>query len=89
MATHESHPEIIKRLKRAEGHLRSIIVMMEENRSCLEVAQQLQAVEGAITNAKKTLVKDHVDHCLEHVVNSSEKNNEDALKEFKEIIRYL
>jgi hypothetical protein NreA len=89
MATHESHPEIIKRLKRAEGHLRSIIGMMEENRSCLEVAQQLQAVEGAITNAKKTLVKDHVDHCLEHVVNSGEKTSEDALKEFKEIIRYL
>ena len=52
MTTHTSHPEIIKRLKRAEGHLRSIIGMLEGERSCLDIAQQLQAVESAIGSAK-------------------------------------
>lgn len=46
MTTHTSHPDIIKRLKRAEGHLKSIVTMLEEGRGCLDVAQQLQAVEG-------------------------------------------
>ncbi|TAL01385.1 MAG: metal resistance protein, partial [Rhodospirillaceae bacterium] len=55
---HQTHPEIIKRLKRAEGHLRSIVGMMEEGRACLDIAQQIHAVEKAITQAKKTLIQD-------------------------------
>lgn len=59
MTTHTSHPDIIKRLKRAEGHLKSIIGMFEEGRGCLDITQQLQAVQSAVTNAKRTLVHDH------------------------------
>jgi hypothetical protein len=33
---HESHPKIVKRLKRAEGHLRRVIEMFVEGRSCLD-----------------------------------------------------
>ena len=89
MSTHTSHPDIIKRLKRAEGHLKSIIVMLEEGRSCLDIAQQLQAVESAVTNAKKTLVHDHIDHCLEHAVREGSQSAGDTLREFKEITKYL
>jgi len=89
MSTHTSHPDIIKRLKRAEGHLKSIITMLNEGRGCLEIAQQLQAVEKAITNAKKTLVHDHIDHCLEHAVSKNDLSSEDAVREFKEITKYL
>jgi DNA-binding FrmR family transcriptional regulator len=67
MTTHISHPDIIKRLKRAEGHLKSIIRMLEEQRNCLEIAQQLQAVEKAVANAKKTLVHDHIKKELKYV----------------------
>ena len=37
--THESHPEIVKRLKRAEGHLREVIEMFGDGRACLDLAQ--------------------------------------------------
>lgn len=89
MTTHNSHPDIIKRLKRAEGHLRSIIAMMEEGRGCLEIAQQLQAVESAIGNAKKILVHDHIDHCLEQAGRESVRSADDAIREFKAITKYL
>ena len=87
MSQHSTHPEIIKRLKRAAGHLNSVIAMIEEGRPCLAVAQQMQAVESAITKAKKTLIHDHIDHCLEHTV--AKKNSVKALSEFKEITKYL
>jgi DNA-binding FrmR family transcriptional regulator len=45
----------MKRLKRADGHLRTIIEMIEKGRPCHQLAQQLQAVESAIENAKKVL----------------------------------
>lgn len=89
MTTHTAHPDILKRLKRAQGHLKSIITMLEEDRGCLEIAQQLQAVEKAIGNAKKALVHDHVDHCLEHSVREGSLSADAAVREFKEITKYL
>ena len=62
---HATHSNIVKRLKRAEGHVRSVIEMIEAGRPCLDIAQQLHAVEKAIAQAKNTLIQDHLDHCLE------------------------
>lgn len=56
---------MIARLKRADGHLRAVIAMIEEGKPCVEVAQQLYAVEKAVTNAKRALIHDHLDHCLD------------------------
>ncbi|MET3120550.1 DNA-binding FrmR family transcriptional regulator [Oxalobacteraceae bacterium GrIS 2.11] len=89
MPTHKTHPEILKRLKRALGNLKGVIEMMENDRECLEVAQQLQAVEKAISNAKKNLVHDHIDHCLENAVKLKTTNLQDTVLEFKEITKYL
>ena len=89
MSTHTSHPEIIKRLKRAEGHLRSILNMLEQGRNCLEIAQQLQAVESAVASAKKALVHDHIDHCLEHAVRDGTRSADETIREFKAITKYL
>jgi DNA-binding FrmR family transcriptional regulator len=89
MTVHHSHPDIIKRLKRAEGHLKSVITMLEEGRSCLDTAQQLQAVESAVSNAKKTLVHDHIGHCLEHTIHHDLQNPDEMIREFKAIIKYL
>lgn len=89
MSVHTSHPDIINRLKRAEGHIKSIIKMLEENRGCLDIAQQLHAVEKSITNAKKTLVHDHIDHCLNHAIHDNSIDSSEALKEFKDITKYL
>ena len=89
MGTHASHPEIIKRLKRAEGHLRSVVTMLENGRDCLQIAQQLQAVERAVASAKKTLVHDHIDHCLEHAVREGSRSADDTIRELKELSKYL
>ncbi|MHB0953948.1 MAG: metal-sensing transcriptional repressor [Allorhizobium sp.] len=86
---HESHPEIIKRLKRADGHLKGIIEMIDAGRSCLDLAQQLHAVEKAISKAKKTLIQDHLNHCLEDVVGPLALTQRRTIDEFKEIAKYL
>ena len=86
---HASHPAVITRLKKANGHLNSTIEMLVDGRTCLDVAQQLQAVENAIHQAKKVLIQDHLDHCLEDLLGSVDKEQKDSLDEFKEITRYL
>lgn len=89
MSTQPSHPHIVKRLKRAEGHLKSIVTMLENGRGCLEIAQQLQAVERAIGNAKKTLVQDHIDHCLADAVREGMHDAASVVGELRELSKYL
>ncbi|MDP3547494.1 metal-sensing transcriptional repressor [Phreatobacter oligotrophus] len=86
---HAHHADIAKRLKRAEGHLRTVIAMIEQEKPCLDIAQQLHAVERAITQAKKTLIQDHLDHCLEATVGEVGASQRKPIDEFKQITKYL
>ena len=80
---HATYPALIARLKRADGHLRAVIGMIEEGKPCLEIAQQLQAVEKAVANAKRALIHDHMDHCLDTDNSPADRD------ELKAIARYL
>jgi DNA-binding FrmR family transcriptional regulator len=86
---HRSHPAIIKRLKRAHGHLAGVIAMIEEGRPCVDLAQQLHAVESAISNAKRELVQDHMEHCLGDGIEAGTVNTKTALNEFRALAKYL
>ena len=86
---HETHPQILKRLKRAVGHLNGVIAMMEAGRPCLELAQQLDAVESAVASAKQTLIHDHINHCLEKTTGPSNCAYRTFMEQFKEITKYI
>jgi uncharacterized protein len=83
---HLSHPAIIKRLKRAHGHLGYVIAMLEIGRPCLDIAQQIHAVEAAVSNAKRELIQDHMEHCLGDGTSAGQNS---ALAEFKALAKYL
>lgn len=86
---HQSHPEIIKRLRRAYGHLNKSIAMIEDGRGCETLAQQLHAVEKAIANAKKMLIYDHINHCFDSSHQSSDKDIHEMIEGFKNICKFL
>ena len=86
---HQHHNAIVKRLKRADGHLQMIIKMIEDGRPCVQLAQQLQAVESAVMNAKKALIHDHIDHCLDQSIRTPGRKGTAALREFKAVTKYL
>ncbi|HEY5410056.1 MAG TPA: metal-sensing transcriptional repressor [Caulobacteraceae bacterium] len=85
---HTSHPRILLRLRRAEGHLRSVITMIEQGRSCAELAQQLHAVEAALGSAKRELIHDHIENCLEAPAGESDAVAA-TLQELKLLTKYL
>ncbi|BCA64388.1 nickel resistance protein NreA (plasmid) [Sphingomonas sp. HMP9] len=84
---HSSHPAIVKRLNRADGHLRSIVEMIEAGRPCVDIAQQLHAVERAIASAKRALINDHIDQCLTDTAAGVGAGK--AIEEFRTISKYL
>ena len=83
---HQSHPDIVNRLKRAKGHVHRVIAMFDEGRSCVELVQQLFAVEKAIGGARRRLIHDHIDHCLDGAVGPARR---EAANELKAICRCL
>ncbi len=87
MGRHIESKDVIKRLRRAGGHLSKVVEMLESDTDCMKVAQQLQAVLSAITTAKKTYIHDHVEHCLVEARNQRAFSSK--IREFKEITKYL
>lgn len=84
---HASHLAIVKRLKRANGHSASVIKISEDEQPCVDIAQQLHAVEKAIQQAKRTPFQDHIDHRLDNALAGDGEPLVTA--EFKAITKYL
>ncbi|GBG55861.1 copper-sensing transcriptional repressor CsoR [Sporomusaceae bacterium FL31] len=82
--THAHQKQVVNRLARVEGHVRSIKQMAVEGRDCPEILLQISAVRKALDNAAKLILKDHLEHCLIHAVN--EGTQEKFLKDLQEAI---
>jgi uncharacterized protein len=80
---HASHPHIVRQLKQVRGQIDSILGMFAEGRSCTDLAQQLQSAESIIHTAKRTLIQDHMEHCIGGM------GVEQAMREFKALAKYL
>lgn len=86
---HTSHANIINRLMRVNGHILSIVEMIKDEKSCIDVSQQLHAVSKAIISAKQAYINDHIEHCLEPSELNNQKQLKATLKELKKITKYL
>jgi DNA-binding FrmR family transcriptional regulator len=57
-------PKVLNRLSRIEGQVRGLSRMVEEDRYCIDVLTQLQAVRAALSRVETEVLKDHMDHCV-------------------------
>jgi uncharacterized protein len=55
----------------------------------VDLAQQLHAVESAVANAKRELIQDHIEHCLDEGVGKGGMSAKAAMTEFKQLAKYL
>jgi DNA-binding FrmR family transcriptional regulator len=62
-----------KRLARIEGQVRGISRMLEEDRYCIDIITQIDAVKAALNRVEDEILRDHVSHCVEHAIASSDK----------------
>lgn len=86
---HASDTQVRRGLVQARGHIDSILSMMTDDRSCLELAQQLQAVENTVRKVKRALVHDHMQNCIADAVADGGKYAKVAMRELKQLTRYL
>jgi CsoR family transcriptional regulator, copper-sensing transcriptional repressor len=69
--------KILKRLRRVEGKVRGIAGMVQDERYCIDVLQQISAAQAALDKVALALVDDHARHC----VMGADPANQDAKRE--------
>lgn len=66
--------QVLKRLKRAEGQVRGIARMVEEDKYCIDVLTQVNAAQAALDKVAIELMRDHAKHCMTHITDEAEQN---------------
>jgi len=66
------HAALVPRLKRIEGQVRGIVRMIEEDRYCIDILTQIQAIRAALRKVEDEVLKTHVGHCVEDALQSGE-----------------
>lgn len=72
----ENKPRLLNRLSRIEGQVRGIARMVEEDRYCIDVLTQLQAVRAALAKVETEMLRDHLGHCIEGAIVSGDKDQQ-------------
>jgi CsoR family transcriptional regulator, copper-sensing transcriptional repressor len=81
-----NHEEVIRRLKTAEGHLRGIQRMVEDDTYCIDVIRQIQAVQSALNKVKTEILDQHLNSCLLTAVRGEDpEERERVLKEITSV----
>ena len=78
--------QILKRLRRAEGQVRGVAKMIEDDRYCIDVLTQISALQAALDKVALGLMDDHVKHCM---VKGSEAERTDRAEELMQTIGRL
>lgn len=72
----QDKPKLLNRLSRIEGQVRGIARMVDEDRYCIDVLTQVQAVRAALTRVETELLKGHLGHCIEGAIVSGDKDEQ-------------
>jgi DNA-binding FrmR family transcriptional regulator len=83
----ENKPRLVNRLSRIEGQVRGIARMIDEDRYCIDILTQVQAVRAALAKVETELLKDHLGHCIEGAIVSGDV--EEQRKKASELIQLL
>lgn len=77
----DTKDQVLKRLKRAEGQVRGVSRMVEEDKYCIDVLTQISAAQAALDRVALELIRDHTRHCLsnDHVMPRGSGDKADEL----------
>ena len=78
---------LANRLSRIEGQVRGVARMIDEDRYCIDVVTQIQAVRAALAKVETEMLNDHLGHCIEAAISGG--NADDQRQKASELIQLL
>lgn len=86
MLTEQEKKRLLARLKRGEGQVRGVMRMVEEDKYCVDVMDQVAAIQGALAEVSKFLLSRHLDTCVRDAMESGEpKDRANVLEELQDL----
>lgn len=79
-----SNEKVLLRLKTARGQIDAVIKMIEDERYCIDISNQLLAIQSLIKNANNDVLSNHLNHCVKNAI-----NEHDADQKIDEVIKLL
>ena len=81
------NPKLLTRLRRIEGQVRGVARMVEDERYCIDILNQIQAVKAALSRVEQEVLKGHAAHCIRQTVESG--NVKDQARKFAELVELI
>lgn len=70
---HHNHKDAGISLKKAQTHISKVLKMIEDDEYCIDILQQVLAVNGLIKSASEKILKNHLDHCFSEGMKTDNK----------------
>lgn len=71
---------VLRLLKTARGQLDGILKMVEDDRYCIDISQQVMATEAILNRVNKEILAAHLKHCVKQA--DTEQEREEKIDEF-------
>ena len=71
----------VKKLKRIEGQVRGVLKMVEDDRYCIDVVNQVDAARAALARVKADLLRQHLHHCVHAAMTSEDAEAQERVVE--------
>ena len=70
--------DVLLRLSRAEGQVRGVARMVDDDKYCIDILTQISAIQGALDQVALELLREHTRHCLHNntTVRADQQSNE-------------
>ena len=80
---------VIRRLQSIEGHVRGIQRMVEEDKYCVDVIKQIEAVQAALGKINEIILGNHLHTCVTTAIRGDEPARREAvINEILEVFRH-
>src|SRR5665647_1676546 len=68
----DNKPKLLNRLNRIAGQVKGVAKMVDDDRYCIDILNQIQAIRAALGKVETELLRDHIDHCLQGAFSSGD-----------------
>ena len=81
---------VLRQLKTAKGQLVGIIKMVEENRYCIDISNQVLATRALLERTNRTILEEHIEGCiLDAAATGSEEERKEKIFELSNMIKKM
>ena len=82
---HPTNAAALRRLRIIEGQIKGIQKMVEEEKYCIDILNQISAARSALDKTGKLILRRHIDHCVADAIRDGGKNSREIIDELMSV----